>query len=120
MFTLFNVILIGITILLDNLLGTTFVNESKNLFTDETVQTNSSYGYIYSLYMALTFLPSLGVTLRRYHDTGVSFKTVLFNLFNLFGLPWAIYRMCTDSHQEENEYGISPKYGIHDNNVEED
>ena len=110
MFSLFNLILVFTTMLLDNLLGTTFVTESTNFFNDEIIEINSPYGYIYTLYVVLAFLPGLAVSFRRLHDTGRSAWNFLWFLIPLFGFIWVLILFCKDSQKEENKYGFSPKY----------
>ena len=110
MFGLIHLIIIAITFILDNVLGTTITSEQKNFFSGDVTLVSQPYGYIYCLYALLTIMPAFGVTVRRFHDTGVGVKTALFNFFNIFGLIWYIVKMFSDSDHEENQYGPSPKY----------
>ncbi|MBH0329593.1 membrane protein [Brevibacillus brevis] len=88
MFTLFNIIVSLVIALVDSLIGTASV-----------------LGMIYSL---AVLLPSLGVTVRRLHDTGRSGWWVLLGLIPFIGAIILIVFMCQDS-QGDNQYGANPK-----------
>ena len=68
---------------------------------------------IYIIIYLAFFLPSLGVTVRRLHDTGRSGWWVLLYfipIVNIVGVFVLIYFCALDSKFEANEYGPSPKY----------
>ncbi|WP_341228566.1 DUF805 domain-containing protein [uncultured Arcticibacterium sp.] len=98
MFFLFNMIAVFITTLLDNTLGMTFDGEDV-----------MGRGYIYLLYMLFTFVPNLGMTLRRLHDVGKPGAFILIGLIPLVGAFWLLVLFCTDSQYGENAYGPNPK-----------
>ncbi|MEV7506648.1 DUF805 domain-containing protein [Streptomyces sp. NPDC090085] len=89
MFFLFNVLALIILLVLDGVLGTAPL--------------------LYSIYALAVFLPSLGVAVRRLHDTGKSGWWVLVNLVPFVGLIWFIVLLATAGQQQANEYGPDPK-----------
>ena len=97
MFTLIHIILLGVSMGLDNLLDTTFKSESQNFFSDETILVSQGIGYIYCLYVFALFLPGLGVTFRRLHDIGRSGWFMLWCLLPLIGSIWFLINMFKDS-----------------------
>jgi len=61
------------------------------------------------IYGLAVLLPSLGVSVRRLHDTGRSGWWIFINLIPLIGLIiWLVF-MFTDSQPGTNQYGPSPK-----------
>jgi uncharacterized membrane protein YhaH (DUF805 family) len=54
-------------------------------------------------------LPSLGVLVRRLHDTGRSGWWVLFSLVPLVGGITVLVFVCLDSEPGDNKYGPNPK-----------
>ena len=64
-----------------------------------------------SLYSLIIFIPGLALTIRRLHDTGKSGWYILVALIPIVGGIIVLYFLVQDSQQEQNEYGISPKYG---------
>ena len=70
--------------------------------------------------MTLTFLPGLGVSIRRLHDTGRSAWNFLWFLLPLFGSIWLLILFFKDSHPNENKYGVSPKYVDGDSEEEDE
>jgi uncharacterized membrane protein YhaH (DUF805 family) len=63
------------------------------------------------LFSLATFLPSLGLSFRRLHDTGRSGWHLLFVLIPFFGAVYLLITCFLDSDQAANKYGPSPKYG---------
>ena len=63
-----------------------------------------------SLYSLIIFIPGLALTIRRLHDTGKSGWYILVALIPIVGGIIVLYFLVQDSQQEQNEYGISPKY----------
>ena len=64
-------------------------------------------GYIGSL---VTLIPMLAVGARRLHDIGKSGWFLLLLLVPFVGGIILLVFFCQDSHPNENEYGVSPKY----------
>ena len=55
-------------------------------------------------------LPSLAVTVRRFHDIGKSGWNILWAAIPLVGAIIVLVWMCQDSDVVANKYGESPKY----------
>lgn len=55
-------------------------------------------------------LPSLAVTVRRFHDIGKSGWNLLWGIIPIIGVILVFVWMCQDSNVEANKYGESPKY----------
>ena len=73
---------------------------------------SAPYAYVLvSLYSLIIFIPGLALTIRRLHDTGKSGWYILVALIPIVGGIIVLYFLVQDSQQEQNEYGISPKYG---------
>ena len=62
-----------------------------------------------SLFTLAVLLPSLGVTVRRLHDTGRSGWWILIGIVPLIGSIVLFIFMVTDSQPGENSYGPNPK-----------
>ena len=88
-FFLFNAIFSFVLGLIDNLVGT--------------------YNVLSGLYSLAVLLPSLGVSIRRLHDTGRSGWWLLIGLIPLIGTIILLIYMVSDSQAGTNEYGPSPK-----------
>ena len=88
MFTLVNVIISAVLAILD------------------TALTNGLLGLLYSLAM---LLPSLGVGVRRLHDTGRSGWWLLIGIIPLIGWIVLIVFFATDGEPQPNTYGPNPK-----------
>jgi uncharacterized membrane protein YhaH (DUF805 family) len=73
---------------------------------DQLVGTNGVLG---SLYALAVLLPSIGVSIRRLHDTGRSGWWLFIGLIPLIGAIILIIFMVGDSQPETNQYGPSPK-----------
>lgn len=89
-FILFNLI---VTILLNSLLG----------------RFGSELAILRWLYGLAVFLPSLGVTVRRLHDTGRSGWWILLGLVPVVGSIILLVFCAQDSHPGPNQYGQNPK-----------
>jgi uncharacterized membrane protein YhaH (DUF805 family) len=63
----------------------------------------------YFIYAAAIILPTLGVTVRRLHDTGKSGWMVLLGLIPFVGGIILLVFACIDSDPAPNQYGPSPK-----------
>ena len=88
MFTLVNVIISVVLAILDNML---------------------KIGLLGLLYSLAVFLPSLGVGVRRLHDTGRSGWWLLIGLIPLIGWIVLIVFLTTDGERQPNAYGPDPK-----------
>ncbi len=69
----------------------------------------SSNGILGSIFSLAAFLPSLGLAIRRLHDTGKSGWWVLAAIIPLLGFLLLIYFFVQDSQPGENQYGQNPK-----------
>jgi uncharacterized membrane protein YhaH (DUF805 family) len=96
MFALFTVIISIVLGLLDMMLGLTFVEGT----------TSGWLGLIYGL---AVLLPSLGVGVRRLHDTGRSGWWLLIGLVPLVGAIVLIVFLATPGNAGSNAYGPDPK-----------
>lgn len=67
------------------------------------------FGVLSTLYMLATLLPSLGVTVRRLHDTGRSGWWILISLVPFIGGLILLIFTLLDSKPGENQYGPNPK-----------
>lgn len=90
MFVLFSVIISLILSLVENLIGIPQV--------------------LTSIYSLAVLLPSLGVLVRRLHDTGRSGWWFLLAFIPVIGTIILLVFMCQDS-KEDNQYGPNPKTG---------
>ena len=72
-------------------------------------QQSTSIALIMLLYTLAIFLPSLGVSIRRLHDTGRSGWFVLISLIPLIGAIILLVFLCQDSQPGANKYGENPK-----------
>lgn len=63
-------------------------------------------GLIFSIAI---LLPSLGVAVRRLHDTGRSGWWILISLIPLIGTIVMLVFLCSDSEPGANKYGPNPK-----------
>jgi uncharacterized membrane protein YhaH (DUF805 family) len=95
MFTLFNIIFIVASVILDDLLG--------------TVMKSTGFGIIYTVYVLAVLVPGFAVAVRRLHDLGKSGWWWFVNLIPFVGSIWFIVLMVTDGQPAENKYGPNPK-----------
>lgn len=75
-------------------------------FVEEAIGSSGILGGIYAL---AVLLPSLGVGIRRLHDTGRTGWWLLIGLIPLIGTIVLIVFMVQDSQPGANEYGPNPK-----------
>ncbi|MDT9689055.1 DUF805 domain-containing protein [Streptomyces sp. P9(2023)] len=61
------------------------------------------------IYALGVFLPTLGVTVRRLHDTGRSGWWILIGAIPLVGFIILIVFYATEGNQTDNSYGPNPK-----------
>ena len=104
MFTLFNVVFVVVTMLLDILLF------------GATPDNPTSPRYLTTLYGLFVFLPTLTVVVRRLHDIGRSgwwlagyYGVAFVCTILMITAVWMIVWMCFDSQAGENKYGPNPK-----------
>ncbi|MEU6845957.1 DUF805 domain-containing protein [Streptomyces sp. NPDC046716] len=72
--------------------------------------TKSSALYIvYGLYILATLLPSLGVLVRRLHDTGRSGAWFFISFVPLIGGIWLLVLTVLEGTPGDNNYGPNPK-----------
>jgi uncharacterized membrane protein YhaH (DUF805 family) len=69
-------------------------------------------GLLDTLYALAVLLPSLGVSIRRLHDTGRSGWWLLIGFLPFIGWLVLLLFMVQDSEPGENEYGPNPKAAI--------
>ncbi|MFJ6636480.1 DUF805 domain-containing protein [Streptomyces sp. NPDC091376] len=90
MFVLFNFIAAVVLYALDLALGTAPV--------------------IYGIYVLAVFLPSLGVMIRRLHDTDRSGWWFLIAFIPLVGAIILLVFLASEGKSAENKYGTNPKF----------
>ncbi len=88
MYTLFNFIFAMLSMIIDNVLGTTLKGQTPGLF--------------YSAYALTVLIPGLSVGVIRMHDVGKSGWFLLIPVYNLI-------LACTNGDAGDNEYGADPK-----------
>ena len=66
-------------------------------------------GYLTGIFALVHLLPSLGVTVRRLHDTGRSGWWLLVALVPLIGALVLLFFMLSAGKPETNAYGPNPK-----------
>ncbi|WP_328999150.1 DUF805 domain-containing protein [Kribbella sp. NBC_00709] len=98
MFVLFNVIASIILSILDKILGLDFGSGSS-----------SSSGWLSTIYSLAVLLPTIGVAIRRMHDTGRSGWWILINLIPCIGWIWFIVLAAQEGNAGDNAYGPDPK-----------
>lgn len=69
----------------------------------------AGFGVLGTLYALAVLLPSLGVLVRRLHDTNRSGWWVLIALIPLIGAIVLLVFVVLDSQPETNQYGPNPK-----------
>ncbi len=89
MFTLINTVISIVLSLIDGAIG--------------------SSGVLQGIYVIAVLLPSIGVAIRRLHDTGHSAWWVLIPLVPIIGAIIMIIFLVKDSEPGENRYGPNPK-----------
>lgn len=95
LFTLFNVLISIVLTILDGFLG--------------TMSSESGFGLVSGLYSLAVLLPSLGVAVRRLHDTDHSGWWLFIALVPCVGAIVLLIFMVRDSTPGANEYGPNPK-----------
>jgi len=67
------------------------------------------YSILALIYGLFILLPSIGVSIRRLHDTGSSGWWLLLNIIPVIGSIILLVIMISDSQEGTNQYGPSPK-----------
>lgn len=96
MFTLFNVLIYIALMIIEGILG---------------IGGEGGLGILTILYSLMVLLPSLGVSVRRLHDTGRSGWWLLISLVPLIGGIVLLVFLILDSQPGANQYGSNPKEG---------
>ena len=78
-----------------------------NIYEDS--ETNYVFVTIFCIYFFATLIPSIALSVRRFHDIGKSGWMLLITLIPLIGVIWLLVLLLTDSNSEENLYGANPK-----------
>jgi len=95
LFNLFCVIVWGVLLAIDAIVGVLDLDEMVGLFS--------------SLFILFSLIPYIAVTVRRLHDTNRRGWWYLFGLIPLIGQIWLLVLCCLDSDPEENRFGENPK-----------
>ncbi len=95
-FTLFNILVVGVFGLIDQVMG--------------TFNFDASYGPLSAIYTLAMILPGLGVSIRRLHDTGRSGWWFMITIIPVVGLLVFLYFALLDSDPNPNQYGESPSW----------
>ena len=66
-------------------------------------------GYLTGIFALVHLLPSLGVTVRRLHDTGRSGWWILLSFIPIIGALVLLYFMVISGEPQDNAYGPNPK-----------
>jgi uncharacterized membrane protein YhaH (DUF805 family) len=74
-----------------------------------TLDPDSRIGLVHTLYTFATFVPFVGVAVRRLHDTNRSGWWCFLILIPLVGFIPALIFMAEDSQPGDNQYGPNPK-----------
>lgn len=97
MFTLINVLIIGVLYVLMFMGGA-----------DGGAMAMIAMGLV-AIYTLAILIPSVAVAVRRLHDVGKSGWMLLVGLIPFIGSIWLLVLYCTDSQPGDNEYGSNPK-----------
>ena len=95
MFTLFSIIASLILAAIDRIIGTTY--------------NNGTSGILQNIYSLAVLLPTIGVGIRRMHDTNRSGWWILINLIPCIGWIWFIVLAAQEGNAGDNQYGPDPK-----------
>lgn len=95
LFVLFSTLISIVLVILDAMTG--------------TLRAPSGLGLLSGIYALAVLLPSLGVSIRRLHDTNRTGWWLLLGLVPLIGPIVLIVFFASDSNPGDNEYGPNPK-----------
>lgn len=105
MFTLFNTIILIVLGFIDRALG--FGSFSSS--TSNGVAFSAGIGLLGGLYSLAVLLPSLGVSVRRLHDTNRSGWWLLIGLIPLVGAIVLLVFFVLEGTRGPNRHGVDPK-----------
>ena len=94
-FALFNFIFTLVLSVIDGMFG--------------TFDSESGLGVLGGIYILAVFLPAIGVTIRRLHDTDRSGWWILISLIPIIGAIWLLVLLVLDGTAGQNQYGPDPK-----------
>jgi uncharacterized membrane protein YhaH (DUF805 family) len=94
-FALFQIMAIIAAIILDNLLGISI--------------DDSGMGPIYLIYILMSIVPNLAVSVRRLHDIGKSGWMILVGIIPIAGSIWLIVLFALEGDSGRNRFGPDPK-----------
>lgn len=106
MFTLFNVIVSIVLAVIDNLLGTGSFTSTSSA---GGVGFSAGLGLLGGLYVLAVLLPSLGVAVRRLHDTDRSGWWLLIGLVPFVGSIVLLVFFVLEGTRGPNQHGADPK-----------
>jgi uncharacterized membrane protein YhaH (DUF805 family) len=106
-FTLFSTIVSFILIAIDVAMGTGSADSSAG--GDAGVAMNVNLGILSGIYALAVFLPSLGVLVRRLHDTDHSGWWIFITLVPIIGAFVLLYFLVIDGTPGDNKFGPNPK-----------
>jgi uncharacterized membrane protein YhaH (DUF805 family) len=106
-FTLFSTIVTFILVAIDVAMGTGSADGSAG--GDAGMAMSVNLGVLSGIYALAVFLPSLGVLVRRLHDTDHSGWWMLITLVPLIGAFVLLYFLVKDSTPGDNKFGSNPK-----------
>ena len=106
-FVLFNIIVSSILMAIDVAIGMGTAETSVSADAGASVSFNG--GILSAVYALAVFLPGLGVTIRRLHDTDHSGWWVFINLIPIVGPIIFLVFLVKDSTEGDNRFGSSPK-----------
>ena len=99
MFTLMQIPIMVLLIILDGVLGLTF----------QVFEQDLGYGWLYLIGALVHLIPGLAVSVRRLHDVGKSGWFFLIILIPLIGGIWLFILSCTEGNKSENKWGPDSK-----------
>ena len=97
-FTLFNVVIAIVLTLIDMMIG--------------TFDSDTGYGVLNTIYSLGVLLPTLGVSVRRLHDTNRSGWWILIGFLPIIGAIVLLIFFVKDSEPGTNRFGPSPKEAV--------
>lgn len=102
-FALFNTICAIVTRILDAIAGTSYHMTAPGGATAST-----GFGYIYTLYALVVFIPVISVSVRRLHDRDRSGWWWWLYLIPVVGAIWLLVWYCLRGTEGDNRFGPDP------------
>jgi uncharacterized membrane protein YhaH (DUF805 family) len=99
MFTLIQISIMILLIILDGVLGLSFEIYGQDL----------RYGWLYAIGALIHLIPGFAVSVRRLHDVGKSGWFLLIALIPLIGSIWILVLICLDGEKSNNKWGPDSK-----------